>query len=108
MELLNLMEETGSPLSSFIQDTIEFDSELSVNKNDVFNCYSRWCLKRKMVVGSEQSFKRRFLASAQERNIRSDVDRSNGNRVHRYLGMGLNASAQKYITENLIFEDEGY
>lgn len=105
---LELMSELGNPIGSFVEDTLIFDPEGSVSKDDVFACYSHWALKKKLAVGTEFSFKRRFLAATQEHRIEAGLDRSNGKRTHVYLGVKLNDRAQSYINSVVTFENEVY
>ena len=102
---LELMSELGNPIGSFVEDTLVFDSTGSVSKDDVFTCFSHWALKKKLAVGTEFSFKRRFLAATQEHRIETGLDRSNGKRTHVYLGVKLNDKAKKYIDSVVTFED---
>ena len=107
-EMLQIMEETGNPIASFIEDSLEFDPTGTVSKDDVFICFSHWAIKRKMSAGTEMSFKRRFMAAIQEHNVSSDLDRSEGKRQHIYRGIKLNQRAQNYINSVITFEDETY
>lgn len=107
-EYLELMSELGNPIGAFIEDTLEFDANATVSKDDVFTCYNRWAIKKKMVAGSEQAFKRRFLAAIQEHKIESALDRSNGKRTHVYRGIRLNDKAAQYINSVVTFDNEEY
>lgn len=105
---LELMAELGNPIGSFVEDTLEFDPTAQVSKDDVFTCYSHWALKKKLVVGTELSFKRRFLAATQEYRIEPGIDRSNGQRTHTYNGIRLNVKAQAYINSVVSFDEGTY
>jgi P4 family phage/plasmid primase-like protien len=105
---LELMAELGNPIGSFVEDTLEFDPMAQVSKDDVFTCYSHWALKKKLVVGTELSFKRRFLAATQEYRIEPGIDRSNGQRTHTYNGIRLNVKAQAYINSVVSFDEGTY
>jgi putative DNA primase/helicase len=105
---LELMAELGNPIGSFVEDTLIFDPIGSVAKDDVFTCYSHWALKKKLAVGTEFSFKRRFLAATQEHRIEAGLDRSNGRRIHTYVGVKLNDKAQKYIDSVITFDEGEY
>jgi hypothetical protein len=96
-EYLDLMQEIGNPMSTFAEDALEFDPAAFVTKDDVFNCYNHWAIKKKMPVGTEMAFKRRFLASTQEHRVTTDLIREAGDRKHIYRGVRLNSKAQKYI-----------
>jgi len=65
-----------------------------------------WAIKKNIPVGTDLAFKRRFLASTQEHRITVDVIRENGERIHIYRGVKLNAKAQKYIESISNFEQE--
>jgi P4 family phage/plasmid primase-like protien len=105
---LELMAELGNPIGSFVEDTLIFDPIGSVAKDDVFTCFSHWALKKKLSVGTEFSFKRRFLAATQEHRIEAGLDRSNGKRIHTYVGVKLNDKAQKYIDSVVTFDEGEY
>ena len=105
---LDLMSELGNPIGSFVEDTLVFDALGSVSKDDVFTCYSHWALKKKLAVGTEFSFKRRFLAATQEHKIETGLDRSKGTRTHTYVGVRLNDKAQAYINSVVTFDEGTY
>ena len=73
--------------------------------SDLFACFKHWAIKKNMPFGTEQSFKRRFLASTQEHMVESDLVRNNGTRKHIYRGVKLNEKAQKYVDANIINEE---
>ena len=104
---LELMSELGNPIGSFVEDTLVFDPLGSVAKDDVFTCYSHWALKKKLAVGTEFSFKRRFLAATQEHRIEASLDRTDGKRTHVYMGVKLNEKAQMYINSIVSFDEDG-
>jgi P4 family phage/plasmid primase-like protien len=104
---LELMSELGNPIGSFVEDTLVFDPTGTVSKDDVFTCYSHWAMKKKLAVGTEFSFKRRFLAATQEHRIEAGLDRSDGRRVHTYMGVKLNEKAQLYINSIVTFDEDG-
>ena len=105
---LELMEEIGNPIGSFVEDTLIFDPEGSVSKDDVFACYSHWALKKKLSPGTELAFKRRFLAATQEHRIEIGLDRTNGTRNHIYRGIRLNERAQAHVNNNIISDGDIY
>jgi P4 family phage/plasmid primase-like protien len=104
-DLLEVMAELGNPLGAFVDEALEFDPEGTVGKDEVFACFKHWAIKKNMPFGTEQSFKRRFLASTQEHMVESDLLRTNGQRKHIYRGVKLNEKAQKYVNENVIDEE---
>jgi hypothetical protein len=59
-----------------------------------------------MPPGTEQAFKRRFLAATQEQLVRSEQVRENGERLQVYMGVKLNAKAQKYVDSIETFDNE--
>ena len=103
---LELMQEIGNVLGSFADEALEFDATTYVTKDDVFRCYKHWAIKKNIPVGTDLAFKRRFLASTQEHRITVDVIRENGERIHIYRGVKLNAKAKKYIESISNFEQE--
>lgn len=96
-EYLDLMEELGNPMKPFADDALEFDPKSWVRKEDVFTCWKHWALKKSMSAGTEQAFKRRFLAANQEKYVTSDQVQVNGERSQVYMGVKLNEKAQKYL-----------
>jgi putative DNA primase/helicase len=104
-DLLEVMAELGNPLGAFVDEALEFDPTGTVGKDEVFACFKHWAIKKNMPFGTEQSFKRRFLASTQEHMVESDLLRTNGQRKHIYRGVKLNEKAQKYVNENVIDEE---
>lgn len=105
-EYLELMAELGNPLAVFAETALDFEPTATVRKEDVFACYKHWALKKSMAPGTEQAFKRRFLAATQEQFVKSEEIRQNGERVSVYLGVSLKPKAQKYIDSIETF-DEG-
>ena len=105
-EYLDLMAELGNPMGTFTEDALEFDPLSYTRKEDVFACWKHWALKKSMAPGTEQAFKRRFLAATQEHFVRSEVVQINGERVNVYQGIKVNEKAQKYLDSIETF-DEG-
>jgi putative DNA primase/helicase len=96
-EYLDLMEELGNPMKPFADEALEFDPMHYTTKEDVFACWKHWALKKSMSPGTEQAFKRRFLAATQEQFVKSDQVQVDGQRLQVYFGVKLNDKAQKYI-----------
>lgn len=96
-EYLELMSELGNPMGTFTEDALEFVSGNWVRKEDVFICWKYWALQKSMSPGTEQAFKRRFLAATQEKFVTSDRIWVDGERLHVYTGIKLNPKAQKYL-----------
>ena len=105
-EYLDLMAELGNPIGSFVEDALIFDATSMVSKDDVFACYKHWALKKSMSPGTEQAFKRRFLAATQENFVKSDLVSTNGERSHVYMGVRFNDKAQKFL-DGIVKFDEG-
>jgi putative DNA primase/helicase len=105
-EYLDLMEELGNPIKPFANDALDFDPKSWARKEDVFACWKHWALKKSMSPGTEQAFKRRFLAATQEKYVTSYQLQINGERSQVYMGVKLNVKAQKYIDSIETF-DEG-
>jgi P4 family phage/plasmid primase-like protien len=96
-EYLDLMEELGNPMKPFADDALEFDPKGYARKEDVFACWKHWALKKSMSPGTEQAFKRRFLAATQEKYVTSYQMQINGERSQVYMGVKINDKAQKYL-----------
>ena len=104
-EYLDLMEELGNPMKPFADEALEFDGLAYVRKDDMFACWKHWALKKSMAPGTEQAFKRKFLAATQEQFVRSDRLQINGERSQVYVGVKLNNKAQKYIDSVETFDE---
>ena len=100
------MAELGNPIGSFSEDALEFNPDYMVSKEEVFACYKHWALKKSMAPGTEQAFKRRFLAATQENFVKSDLVSTNGERSHVYMGVRFNEKAQKFL-DGIVKFDEG-
>jgi phage/plasmid-associated DNA primase len=105
-EYLELMAELGNPIGSFVEDTLIFDKESSVEKDDVFACYKHWAQRKGRHPGAEQAFKRRFLSATQEHFVRAEQMQKNGDRNQVYLGVRFNDKAEKYL-QSIVSFDEG-
>ena len=97
-ELLKLMSDLGNPISTFIEDAIIFDSKSYESKDDIFDCWKHWALKKQMATGTEMAFKRRFMAATQEHGIRADRVMVNKESTHVYYGVKLNEKAKAYVS----------
>jgi len=105
-EYLDLMAELGNPMGTFSEDALVFDPQSMVKKEDVFACWKHWALRKSMTPGTEQAFKRRFLAATQEKYVMSQSVQIKGERSQVYMGVKLNEKAQKYLDSIETF-DEG-
>jgi putative DNA primase/helicase len=97
VELLETMEELSNPIGTFMEDALVFDPNERVDKDDLFAVFKKWCLAKNIAYGTDLTFKRRFLASVQDRRITSELVRVNGERAHFYIGVGLTPKAKKYV-----------
>jgi hypothetical protein len=104
-EYLDLMAELGNPMGMFAEDALEFEAGAIANKDDVFACYKHWAIKKSMTPGTEQAFKRRFLAATQEQFVKSDRIFVDGERHQVYLGVRINKKAQAYLDGIVKFDD---
>jgi putative DNA primase/helicase len=105
-ELLETMEEMSNPIGSFIEDALEYEQGVEVDKDDVFVCYKRWATKHGLTPGNDLSFKRRFLAATQDKGVSSVSTRIDGKRQHKYSGLRLNEKAQAFIDKQTMFDEE--
>jgi P4 family phage/plasmid primase-like protien len=104
-EYLELMAELGNPMQPFTEDALEFDPLAFSRKEDVFACWKHWALKKSMSPGTEQAFKRRFLAATQEMFVKSDKIQIDGSREQVYMGVRINEKAQQYLNSIETFND---
>lgn len=104
-EYLELMAELGNPMQPFTEDALEFDPLAFSRKEDVFACWKHWALKKSMSPGTEQAFKRRFLAATQEMFVKSDKVQIDGSREQVYMGVRINEKAQQYLDSIETFND---
>jgi len=105
-ELLETMEEMSNPIGSFIEQKMEYDIEGEVDKDHAFLCFKRWAQRHGLNPGNDLSFKRRFLAATQDKNVISSAIRVDGKRQHKYLGIKLTEKAQAYVDKQVFFEEE--
>ena len=103
---LELMAELGNPIGTFAEDALVFEAEATVPKDDVFTAYKKWALNKSIPPGTELVFKKRFMAAIQEHVIESARDRKNGASIHVYRGVRLNDRAQKFVDNQVKFDEE--
>jgi len=103
---LDLMTEISNPISAFMDEALEFGQDFEVEKDDLFACYKHWASKKNIHVGTEMTFKRRFLASTQELAVVPHRSRNNGVDRQVYLGAKLKIKAQKFVDTISNFEKE--
>jgi putative DNA primase/helicase len=106
VELLETMEELSNPIGTFMEDALVFEPNLRVDKDDLFAVFKKWSTAKNLGYGTDLTFKRRFLAATQDRNITSDSTRIGGERQHFYVGVGLTPKAQKYVDGLGNFKEE--
>ncbi len=105
-ELLELMEELGNPIGSFVTDALDYDLEAHSLKDDVFVCWRKWATAKNIPPGSDMAFKRRFLAATQDHRVTAARVRIEGELTNVYLGLKLKPKAQKYVDSISNFERE--
>ena len=105
-ETLEVMTELSNPLAAFMDEAIEFTIAEEIDKDALFACYKHWALKMNLNPGTEMSFKRRFLATTQDKNVETYRKRDNGNSTHVYLNVKLKPKAQAYVDSISNFEKE--
>ena len=105
---LELMAELGNPIGTFVEDVLVFDPKASVPKDDVFTAYKRWALNKSIPPGTELGFKKRFIAATQEHAVFDRLERTNGTRIHLYTGIKLNDRAQKFVDNQVKFDEEAF
>ena len=103
---LELMAELGNPIGTFADDALVFDRLASVPKDDVFTAYKKWALNKSIPPGTELVFKKRFMAAVQEHAVEATRERVNGSTVHLYRGVKLNEKAQKFVDQQVKFEED--
>lgn len=104
-EMLEEMTTLSNPLADFMEDVLVFQVGTETSKEHMFACYKHWAIKKNINPGTEMSFKRRFLASTQERGVKTYRRRASDETQHVYLGVGLNSKAQKYVDSIVLFDD---
>jgi len=105
-EYLDVMAELGNPIGTFVEDALVFDPKAFIKKEDAFSAFKHWALRKSMAPGTEQAFKRRFLAATQEHFVTSELLQHNGERLSIYQGVRFNEKAQKYL-DSIVTFDEG-
>lgn len=105
-DLLETMEELGNPMGTFAEDVLIYDREAFVSKDHLFACYKRWALHKNIPVGTDMAFKRKFLASTQDKHVTSIQMRTEGDRIRGYRGVKFNEKAQKFVDSLDSFTEE--
>jgi hypothetical protein len=65
-------------------------------------------LNKSIPPGTELGFKKRFIAATQEHAVFDRLDRTNGTRIHLYTGIKLNERAQKFVDNQVKFDEEAF
>jgi putative DNA primase/helicase len=107
-DTLDMASEIANPLSTFIDDMLEIDTDGTIEKDDLFAVYRKWAMKQNLSVGTALSFKRRFISATQDKGVTSVRDRTTGSREYIYRGVKLNDNAQNYINSLGNFEKDGF
>jgi putative DNA primase/helicase len=85
-DMVETMNEIGSPIRSFIADCCDVGREYSVPKKVLFAKWKQWCLQNENKSGTESLFGRDLRAAIS--NI-GQVRPRDGNRERHYTGIGL-------------------
>ena len=107
-DTLDMASEIANPLSTFIDDMLEYDANGTIEKDDLFAVYKKWAMKQNLSVGTALSFKRRFISATQDKGVTSVRDRASKCKGYVYRGVKLNDSAQNYINSLGNFEKDGF
>jgi len=105
---LDMASDIANPMNTFIEDSIEFDSTGTIDKDDLFVVYKRWAFKQNIHPGTALSFKKRFIASTQDHGVTSTRIRKDSSSFYVYNGVVLNERAQKYVDSIITIEDEDF
>jgi len=97
VELVRAMEEMSNPVGSFFEDVAVLDQSEHVTKEDMFAVYRRWCHSKNLHAGTEQSFKKRFMAATQDLPIESTSRQVGARRRQVYAGVRLTDRARAYL-----------
>jgi putative DNA primase/helicase len=85
--LKNSLEESASPIHTFIAECCILNSRAKADKDELFDAWRDWCRHLELDAGKKNSFgKLLFEALPQVKNSRPIVD---GRRVWLYSGIGL-------------------
>jgi putative DNA primase/helicase len=106
LELLEVMEELSNPLKVFIEDVLVLDSNGEVDKDELFAVFKHWAHRKSINPGTDLTFKRRFMAATQDKQIESTVTRVNGERRNVYRGVRFTERAQQYVNTLGDFREE--
>lgn len=106
LELLEVMEELSNPLKIFIEDVLILDSAGEVDKDELFAVFKHWAHRKSINPGTDLTFKRRFMAATQDKQIESTVSRVNGERRNVYRGVRFTERAQQYVNTLGDFREE--
>ena len=97
VELLEVMEELSNPIGAFFDDVMVLDTLSEVDKDDVFVVFKKWATNKGIHPGTEQSFKRRFIAATQDKPIKASTRQIEGERVNVYQGIRFTDKVQSFL-----------
>lgn len=107
-ELLDVMEELSNPIGTFFNDALVLNPNGTVDKDDLFMVFKQWAHKKGIHPGTELSFKKKFLATTQDKPISASVVRVNGERQNVYMGVSLTNKAQQYLDSVGNFKEDAF
>jgi hypothetical protein len=91
------MEELSNPLKAFVEDVLEIDPQGTVNKDELFAVFKHWAHKKSIHPGTDLTFKRKFMATMQDKPIETGEVRNGSTRYYVYRGIKLTEKAQNYV-----------
>jgi putative DNA primase/helicase len=87
-ELLDQMEDLGSPVGAFVRECCAVGAEHSVSKSDLYQRWTQWCAGGgREHYGDVATFGRNLLAVVP--TVKSTQPRDGGKRTPTYVGIGL-------------------
>ena len=86
-EMIQAMEDLGSPIKAFLCDECEIQPGLTVLVDTLFNAWSRWCGQQGRGSGTVQVFGRDLRAALPELTMSNPREGSDRRRTYRGLGL---------------------
>ncbi len=96
-ELVEQLEELGSPMLSFIRGRCEIGPGYSVSVDSLFATWKEWCETNEHSHGDKQSFGRDLRAAVQ--GLQLTQPRINGKQMRTYQGIGLRWLGRKGLSD---------